>query len=237
MLAVPAQGRRDRPGMARQALTVVFWRKPVRRLAGGRWVSTKDTAPAKVHVSIGGTETVCSRPVPQDATVVAVTPDWHVHANCYNCVYPLWADHAPDGYIRPANGADFPLRRECPHAPGRGLNPLYCARCTPVQVRAARDPNWPCPNGCTEPHELARRYTRCTVFPPLHPVADGQRCPPGQCESVERAIRRANPKLFFDLADSAMSCCYHWQESVCVSCQTAPVDDTVAICCACAAAG
>lgn len=221
--------------MAQQALTILYWKVPVRRRDGSRWVSTGSTAPTKRHVSIDGTRTACSKQVPADATVVAVTPAWHEHANCYNCANRVWPDHAPHGYMRPASGADFPLRPECPHAPGRGLDPIYCARCTPASVRAASDPNWSCPNGCAEPHELGRRYPRCTVFPPARPVADGQRCPPGQCESVERAISRANPALFFDLADSARICCYHCQEPVCVSCQAAPVQEMVAICDPCAA--
>jgi hypothetical protein len=221
--------------MARAALTVVYWMKPTRQQVGGTWADSGRLCPTKLHVSLDGIMSVCRQRVPRDATVVAVTPDWHNHANCYNCIYRLWPDHAPEGYLRPTSGDDFPLRHECPHSPGLGLDPLYCATCTPAGARAAHDPNWPCPNGCTEPHELGRRYTRCTVFPPAHEPPKEERCPPGQCESTERAISSANPKLFFDLADSARICCYHCQEPVCVSCQVAQVDEMVGICDACAA--
>jgi hypothetical protein len=45
--------------------------------------------------SIDGAVTVCGYDVPPGATVVAIMPDWHRLADCYNCVYRLWPDHAP----------------------------------------------------------------------------------------------------------------------------------------------
>ena len=81
----------------------------------------------KFHVSVDGTVTVCRYDIPPGATVVAVTPDWHEQATCYNCVYRLWRDYAPPGYVCPRDGEDFPLRRECPHSPGLGRDPRSCA--------------------------------------------------------------------------------------------------------------
>jgi hypothetical protein len=43
-------------------------------------------------------------------------------------------------------------------------------------------------------------------------------------------MRRANPKLWFDLVDSAMTTCYHCGQAVCVSCQHVPVDTVLVIC-------
>jgi hypothetical protein len=217
------------------ALTFARWSKPVRHRIDGWWTMTGMMRPTELHVSLDGVTSVCGQQIPAGATVVAVTCDWHKHANCYNCVYRAWPDYGPKGYIRPTNGKDFPPRRECPHAPGRELDPLYCTTCTPAHVRAAHDPNWPCPNGCTEPHELVRRFPRCTVFPPLRANSYEERCPPGECESKERAIRCANPKLFFDLADSASMYCYHCAEPICASCHRAPVEQAPGICGDCAA--
>lgn len=118
--------------MAREAMTVLCW-KPVRNQGSGGRAGTGDARPGKLHVSRDGLTTVDGLDVPQDAIVVAATPDWHKHATCYNCVYRLWPDHAPEGYVRPVDGQDFPLRRECPHAPGRGRDPRSCAACTPGQ--------------------------------------------------------------------------------------------------------
>lgn len=95
--------RRRDSAMAQQALTVLYWKVPVRRRDGSRWVSTGSTAPTKRHVSIDGTRTACSKPVPADATVVAVTPAWHEHADCYNCANRVWPERAPGGTCaRPA---------------------------------------------------------------------------------------------------------------------------------------
>src|SRR5215469_2774134 len=112
--------------MSRSAMTVLFWLRPVQRRDGSRY-----SLPTKSHVSIDGAVTVCGFNVPPGATVVAATPDWHLFADCYNCVYRLWPGHAPPGCVRPTGGADFPLRAECPHSPGRGRDPLSCRDCTP----------------------------------------------------------------------------------------------------------
>ncbi len=116
-------------------MTVLYWTPPARERVRGVWTETGRTRTASKHVSIDGAETVCGYPVPAGAVVVAVTRDWHEHANCYNCVYRLWPDHAPPGYLRPADGGDFPLRRECPHAPGLGRDPAGCRECTPALAR------------------------------------------------------------------------------------------------------
>jgi hypothetical protein len=113
-------------------MTVLYWTNPVRRMINGKWAYTANLQPTELHVTSDGARTVCTQDIPGDsAVVVAVTLDWHKHATCYNCVYQLWRDHAPEGYVRPVNGRDFPLRRECPHYPGRGLDPQSCPRCTP----------------------------------------------------------------------------------------------------------
>jgi hypothetical protein len=105
-------------------MTVLSWTSQARRQDGSPY-----GRPTKRHVSVDGAVTVCGFTVPQDAATVAVTPGWHELANCYNCVYRLWPDHAPPGYARPASGSDFPLRRECPHSPGRGADPRSCPEC------------------------------------------------------------------------------------------------------------
>lgn len=113
-------------------MTVVFWTRPVRqRKPGGEWAEAGVRSPTELHVSEDGVRSACGKSVPADATVVAITADWHLHTTCYNCAYRLWPRQAPEGYVRPANGQDFPPRRECPHAPGRGLDPQSCATCTP----------------------------------------------------------------------------------------------------------
>lgn len=68
-----------------------------------------------------------------------------------------------------------------------------------------------------------------SVFPARRLAGPDGRCR-DVCESTERAMRRANPKLGFDLADSAMTTCYHCRHPVCLSCQTAPVDTDLAVC-------
>jgi hypothetical protein len=52
-------------------------------------------------------------------------------------------------YVRPRNGQDFPLRRECPHSPGRGTDPLSCPECTPRPASSPAPPARP-------PRQLAR---------------------------------------------------------------------------------
>lgn len=88
----------------------------------------------------GCSRTVCGSEVPDHATVMAPTVDWHLHTNCYNCAYRLWPDHRLVGCLRPANGRDFPLRTECPHHQGRGIDAKGCITCTSAAAR-----NWPCP--------------------------------------------------------------------------------------------
>lgn len=182
----------------------------------------------KIHVSEDGVKTACGFLVPVRATRTIPTVDWHKYTNCYNCAYRLWPKHGPAGYLCPANGKDFPIRKACPH----GRDARACVKCTP---RSAQ--NWPCPNGCTDPaaHDPLHRYTRCTVFPTRRPVGPDGRCV-DRCESEERAIHRANPKMYFDLSDGASMLCYHCGGSVCVSCQTKPVDSGLMICDVCATA-
>ncbi|EEP72289.1 hypothetical protein MCAG_02615 [Micromonospora sp. ATCC 39149] len=55
----------------------------------------------------------------------------------------------------------------------------------------------------------------------------------GGCESTDRVLHRANPGMFFDLADSDSITCYHCGLYVCVGCQTAPVASTLTFCDAC----
>lgn len=107
-------------------MTVVRWTSPGNGNHPPRQTSN--------HVTIDGIKTVCSRDVRPDATVIA-TVNWYLHATCYNCVYRLWADHAPPGYVRPADGKDFPLRAECPHRPGEGIDPRSCPSCPPEPRR------------------------------------------------------------------------------------------------------
>ena len=124
--------------MGHDTMTVICWTNPVRQRQDGMWAETGQTQPTKLHVTRDGVQTVCGFPVKDDAVVIAVTPDWHEHANCYNCVYRLWPDQAPAGYVRPCNGQDFPLRRECPHSPGRGMDPESCPTCTPRPASAGQ---------------------------------------------------------------------------------------------------
>jgi hypothetical protein len=112
--------------MSRSVMTVLSWTSQARRQDGSSY-----DRPTKRHVSVDGTATVCGFQVPQGASVIAVTADWHELSNCYNCVYRLWPDHAPPGYARPVSGSDFPLRRECRHSPGSGHDPLSCAPSAP----------------------------------------------------------------------------------------------------------
>jgi hypothetical protein len=138
-------------------MTVLFWTRPARRRDGTHY----DQA-TKRHVSLDGAATVCGYDIPQSATVMAVTPDWHELTTCYNCAYRLWPDHAPAGYVRPVSGSDFPPRRECPHHPGHGRDPRSCGTCTPPAAaavpaavrlagapaarRTPRDPGHPAPD-------------------------------------------------------------------------------------------
>jgi hypothetical protein len=221
--------------MGRAALTVVRWSTPVRQQdKSGAWIPTGRARLTKWHVSIDGSMTACGAWIAPDATVLAVTPNWHLRASCYNCVRRLWPAHKPDnGYIAPVSGKDFPLRRACLHSPGRELDPVYCAACTTADERGKRDPNWPCPNGCGEPHDLLYAWPRCTVRPQRHEVPPGERCTDRQCEAEERVIRNANPGLFIDLSDGAMMSCYHCHHAVCMACQQVPVDDYADTCDSC----
>lgn len=179
----------------------------------------------KVHISEDGLTTICGSAIrPDRARVVQETTEWPEQVNCYNCAYR----HTPPGYLSPSSGQDFPLKRECPSHPDRGLAAGSCYLCDPSTLRPQ---NWPCPNGCNDPadHSPLHRYTRCTVFPPRREAGPNGRCFDG-CESKERAMRRANPRLWFDLADSAMTICYHCGEPVCVRCQRVAVDIDLEIC-------
>ena len=103
--------------MSREAMTVVYWTKPEkRRDAEGTWADTGGQVATRVHVSRDAESCVCGPAIPSDATIVAVTADWHELTTCYNCAYRLWPDHAPPGYVRPCNSQDYPPRRECPNA-------------------------------------------------------------------------------------------------------------------------
>lgn len=181
----------------------------------------------KLHVTADGIKTACGTLIPEYATVTQPTPQWYLHTNCYNCTHRLWPQHGPREYLQPCNGRDFPPQRKCPH----GTASESCFTCTPVPKNL---PNWPCPNGCTEPrdHDPRRRTPTCAVYPPGRPVGPDGRCVE-RCESTESAMRRANPKLWLDLADSAMMTCYHCGESVCVQCQSAPVEGSPGLCEAC----
>jgi hypothetical protein len=122
--------------MERAALMVVRWRMPVRQQdTSGEWIPTKRTRPTKRHVSIDGSKTACGAWIAPDATVLATTADWHLRADCYNCVRRLWRTYRPEGYLAPVNGKDFPLRRACPHWPGRELDPACCRECTTAEDR------------------------------------------------------------------------------------------------------
>ncbi len=121
-------------------MTVVRWSNPVKQRQGGMWADTGQTQPTKLHVTRDGERTVCGYPIGDGAVVVAVTADWYEHANCYNCAYRLWPDQAPAGFVRPRNGQDFPPRRECPHSPGRGVDPATCPVCTPRSAVPAAVP-------------------------------------------------------------------------------------------------
>lgn len=96
-----------------------------------------------------------------------------------------------------------------------------------------RDPNWPCPNGCTEPHDLGEygdRPPRC--FVPVRETRANEPCPDG-CLSLERAVEQANPRLRFassHLRDSACTSCHRCGGFVCVQCQTTPVEDSFGYC-------
>jgi len=158
-----------------------------------------------VHISEDGLTAACGYAVtPSRATIVRQTRDWAEQVSCYNCAYR----HTPPGYVPPRSSRDFPLKKVCPTHPARGVAAGNCMLCDPSKV--APPQNWPCPNGCTDPaaHSPCSMYTRCTMFPPrLEPGPDG-RCLDG-CESTQRALRRANPRLSFDFADSALMLCYH----------------------------
>lgn len=172
----------------REAMTVVCW-KPTRSQCGG-WAGTGDVRPGKLHVSRDGVRTVDGFDVPRDA-IVAVTPDSHKHAACYNCVYRLWPDHAPEGYLRPVDGQDFPLRRECPHAPGSGRDPRSCAACTPGHRQPLRDQFSSRPRGRvtspgSNPHPaVIRKWHIPSPYSTEMCAACGHHIEPGELINVE----------------------------------------------------
>lgn len=161
--------------------------------------------PRKIHVTPDEIKTGCGAFIPEDAQLSRDTGLWYLHTNCYNCAYRLWP--ANTGYIRPYNGKDFPPRRECPHYPGKEMDPKSCQTCTPFNPTLAR----PCPKGCPEPHDPRLGLAPCTVYPPRREVPEGDRCP-DRCESKDAAMHRANPGVYFDFADSASMYCYHCGE-------------------------
>lgn len=81
------------------------------------------------------------------------------------------------------------------------------------------------PRGMAVVLALGREHPRDTVRPqPRDPQAAAGRCTEASCESIERVLMAANPGMFMDLADSAVTYCYHCGEGVCCGCQTAPVE-------------
>ncbi|MEU8319764.1 hypothetical protein AB0C33_15490 [Nonomuraea sp. NPDC048881] len=92
-------------------MTIVTWTRPAYHQEDGRWVATGTQSQRRIHVSLDGEHTVCGSQIPDHATTVATTTDWHLHTDCYNCAYRLWPKHAPAGYERPTSSRDFPLRR------------------------------------------------------------------------------------------------------------------------------
>lgn len=180
----------------------------------------------KLHVSMDGAVTVCgARVTAGRAYVVLETVDWHLHTNCYNCTHRLGV---PAGYEQPLNGHDFPIRKKpanCVH----DRDPRTCVLCTPSAARS-----WPCPNGCVDIRKHDPRYGEptCTVYPPRNEVAANGTCV-GDCESRERAMNRANPKLYLNLADSAMMTCYHCGGDVCTICQQTAVEHSMSVCESC----
>jgi hypothetical protein len=173
--------------LGRDALTVVCWTNKVRqRQDGGMWEDSGRTQPTKLHVTRDGMQTVCGYPVRDGAVVVAVTPDWHEHANCYNCVYRLWPDQAPAGFVRPRNGQDFPLRRECPHSPGQGTDPQYCPECTPrpASPPGPPPPRWAADAGNPAPHIIRRWHIPCP-YDHEHCALCGQDVTRGELINIE----------------------------------------------------
>jgi hypothetical protein len=176
-------------------------------MAIARWKS------GKLHVTRDGIKTGCGALIPTTATVTRATLDWHLHTNCYNCAYRLWPTQGPAEYLCPSNGSDFPPRRRDQPRPPQ------------------RPQNWPCPRGCTNPadHAALLRYPKCTVLPDRREAGPDGRCTDG-CESTEKAMSRANPGMYFDLADSASMICYHCNGMVCIGCQKVPVTGLLMFC-------
>src|SRR5262249_11687441 len=104
-------------------------------------------APKTIHVTPDGIKTGCGAFIPEDAQLSRDTDVWYQHTNCYNCAYRQWP--ANTGYIRPHNGKDFPPRRECPHYPGREIDPTGCQTCIPSTV--------PRPSGDLAPRDVLSR--------------------------------------------------------------------------------
>jgi hypothetical protein len=84
--------RTPRPPAAAVAVTHVAPAEPMPMMAVS-WSA------AKVHVSADGMETICGSLVPVDADRTVSRLDWYKHATCYNCLYRLWPNHAPAGYL------------------------------------------------------------------------------------------------------------------------------------------
>ncbi|GAB3411577.1 hypothetical protein [Flindersiella endophytica] len=95
----------------RRELTIVRWSRSRHGPDSGGGGPAPGERSSKIHVSLTGARTVCGAYIPADAVVLAVTPDWHLHTDCYNCSAKLWVHYAPAGYQRPINGSDFPIRR------------------------------------------------------------------------------------------------------------------------------
>ncbi|MBE1593318.1 hypothetical protein ACFPOI_21880 [Nonomuraea angiospora] len=120
----PSRPRLPRPGRAphRQApagrvpatATIVTWTRPRQRREGNRYLDTGQRVALKVHVSLDGSRTVCGSEVPDHATVMAPTVDWHLHTNCYNCAYRLWPDHRLVGYLRRPTAVTSPCAQSAP---------------------------------------------------------------------------------------------------------------------------
>lgn len=143
-----------------------------------------------VHISEDARTTVCRRPIRRDLVRIldSNSTTWGQLISCYNCAHT----YPPAGYVPARSSRDFPLKPECPHHPRSGLPEGACHHCDSAHLNPY---NWPCPNGCIDPfdHAPRTRYPRCTVHPATREPGPDGRCR-GECESVERAIRRAKPE-------------------------------------------
>lgn len=174
-------------------MTVLYWTRPTKqRDATGRWVDSDRRTPTKVHVSPDAATTACGSTIPAEAvTILAVTPDWHEHTNCYNCAYRLWPEHAPPGYLRPHNGEDFPPRRECPQHPGRGHDAQSCPS-HPEATRLSTDspppyqrPRPPAQDDGNPDPDRIRRWRIPNPYPAAYCVSCGDPLTVGELISIE----------------------------------------------------